>query len=275
MKIFVTDYDGTLADDNGRVSEYTIEQLRRLGDKKLIRVIATGRNLFSLKTVINDDFPIDYVIFSSGIGIYDWKKKTLLHHNSIDSKTTKEIYEYLVKNNYDFMVQLTVPENHYFHCFSTKEPSGDFLSRIMLYESKGIHTIKECPEKASQFVVICEDPDHYEKLKNVFTDMKVVRATSPIDKKSVWVEILPAGVSKASGIAFLQSRHTVEMANIIVVGNDYYDLDMLQFVNPKNAYVVSNAPYELKVEYKETGSNMENGVAKLIESFFLTNKNFE
>lgn len=267
-KMFITDFDGTLADDSSRVSLEAIRQLKRIGDKGIIRVIATGRNLFSLRTAINDEFPIDYLIFSSGIGIYDWKKKELLQEYSIDKSFTKEIYTHLVNSDYDFMVQLPVPDNHFFHYHSKTEPSGDFLSRILHYESRGITAVKECPENASQFVVICKEIEHYNSLKSRFLNLKVLRATSPIDKRTIWVEILPAGVSKASGIEYLQLLHSIIHENIITVGNDYYDLDMLQYVNSENAYVVSNAPDELKTEFKIIESNQNDGVAKLIEKLY-------
>jgi hydroxymethylpyrimidine pyrophosphatase-like HAD family hydrolase len=268
LKMFVTDFDGTLADDNSEVSVEARYQLKRIGAKGILRVIATGRNLFSFKNAVNDDFPIDYLIFSSGIGIYDWKNKKLLQNYSLDKSSTKEIYTYLTKNDYDFMVQLPVPENHFFHCYSKNEPSGDYLSRIQHYESRGIFSVKECPEIASQFVIFCNEVEQYQSLKSIFANLKVIRATSPIDKRTMWVEILPMGVSKAFGIEYLKLMHTINHDNIIAVGNDYYDLDMVQFVRSDNAYLVSNAPIELQKEYNLIESNQKDGVAKLIERLY-------
>ncbi len=34
-----------------------------LGENNIIRVIATGRNFFSVIKVLKDNFPIDYLIF--------------------------------------------------------------------------------------------------------------------------------------------------------------------------------------------------------------------
>jgi len=269
VQMFVTDFDGTLADDNSKVSDKTINSLKRLGEKGVISVIATGRNLFSLNSAIDEYLPVDYVIFSSGIGIYNWKEKKLLQKKSLDEHSTSEIYRYLERNNYDFMVQFPVPDNHYFHCHSSREePSGDYLRRIQHYESRGILSVKECPEKASQFVVFCNEVEQYQNLKSRFLNLKVIRATSPIDKKTMWVEILPMGVSKASGIEYLKLMHSIEKDDIVVVGNDYYDLDMLKYVSAKNAYVVANSPIELQKEFNLVESNQEDGVANLIERLY-------
>lgn len=267
--MFVTDFDGTLADDCSVVSVQTISQLETLKDKGVLRVLATGRSLFSLNTIVKPDFPIDYLVFSSGIGVYDWKNKILLQENVIDEIKTREIYDYLAERNYDFMVQLPVPQNHYFHHFSSQNPGLDFLTRVSYYESHGVGFVEKCPDKASQFVVIfSEETTQLAEISSRFNQAKVIRATSPLDRKSLWIEILPFGVSKASGIEFLRKRYDIDLNNIVTVGNDYYDLDMLRYSNPENSYVVSNAPKEIRSEFKIIESNLNNGVAKLIEKLY-------
>ncbi len=268
-KMFVSDFDGTIANNQSVVSENTIKLLTKLGPIGVLRIIATGRNLFSFTNLIKSDFPIDYLVFSSGIGIYDWEKRKILQANHIEEKQTKEIYNYLVKNNYDFMVQLPVPDNHFFHHFSSDCPSQDFLTRIKYYETKGVEPILECPETASQFVVICPKENGDMKIiSEKFPELKVVKATSPLDNKSIWIEILPKGISKASGIEYIRELENVNLKNIVSVGNDYYDLDMLNYAMKENSYVVENAPDAIKNNFNIIQSNNDEGVAKLIEKLY-------
>ena len=269
-QIFVTDFDGTLADDNSVVSKNTIESLKRLGDIGVIRVIATGRSLFSLKTVVTEDLPIDYLVFSSGIGIYDWQKQSLLKENSIGEADTKDVYRFLSENNYDFMVQLPVPDNHFFHHFSSNNLNSDFHSRISYYESHGVTPIEKCPNRASQFVIIChEEADHLTKITKQFPHLKIVKATSPIDRKSIWIEILPSNISKATGIEHIRSKYNVDINDVVCIGNDYYDLDMLKYSIPQNSYIVANAPQELLGMFIPVESNHQEGVANLIRNLYL------
>ncbi len=268
-RMFVTDFDGTLADDNSEVSQIAIRELQNLEKLGVVRVIATGRSLFSLKTVVKPDFPIDYLVFSSGIGVYDWKNDILLQENSIGETDTKSIYEFLVKNNYDFMVQLPVPNNHFFHHMSSGKINEDFYSRVNYYESHGVEAINDCPNSSSQFVIICpEEGDNLRIITEEFSHLKVVKATSPLDRKSIWVEILPQDVSKASGIEYLRQKLDIDINDIISVGNDYYDLDMLKYTQKHNSYVVSNAPQELKSKFNVIESNLNNGVARLIDCIY-------
>lgn len=268
--MLVVDYDGTLAASDYYVDDITIDRLRQLENSNVIRVINTGRSLFSLKNVIDDDFPVDYVVFSAGIGIYNWRDKSLLQANNFSKQDTKEIYEYLCLRKYDFMVQLPVPDNHYFHHFGDIKNNSDFKSRVSSYESYGIEPIITCPESSSQFVVICpQGLDYFHTIKRRFNNSNVVKATSPINHKSVWVELLPKGISKASGIEFIQNMLDIRIEDIVAVGNDYYDLDMLNFVKPENAYLVNNAPEEMKPLFKIIDSNDNSAVAKLIDLIYL------
>ena len=77
-QIVITDLDGTLLNNRQEVSFEDMKSLYWLGENNVIRVIATGRNFFSLSKVLKSNFPIDYLVFSSGAGIYDWKNKTCL-----------------------------------------------------------------------------------------------------------------------------------------------------------------------------------------------------
>ena len=64
IKAVVIDLDGTLLNDKRKVGEKDIKTLKQLGEKDIVRIIATGRSLYSFNEVINEDFPIDYLILA-------------------------------------------------------------------------------------------------------------------------------------------------------------------------------------------------------------------
>ena len=76
LKMVVTDLDGTLLNPQHQISDKDLQSLKLLGDKNIYRVIATGRSPYSLNKVLPADFPIDYLIFSSGSGIINWNTNT-------------------------------------------------------------------------------------------------------------------------------------------------------------------------------------------------------
>jgi Cof subfamily protein (haloacid dehalogenase superfamily) len=267
IRMFVTDYDGTLAHTNSFTSEFAKIIFEALGANNLIRVIATGRSLFSCKQVLPKKFPIDYIVFSSGIGIIDWKSEKIINESHLTPADVDAIESYLTEHNYDFMIQYPVPDNHFFYMHSSGEENLDFYRRFSHYSKYGLQLPAPRPSIATQFIIICkQNCGQFDRVKTDLKDFKVVRATSPLDNKSMWIEIFPKHVSKASGISFLCDKYGVKNEETIVVGNDYNDSDMLSWA--QNAYVVDNAVEELKNLYNIIGSNNDDGVANFANDIF-------
>ena len=63
IKAIITDLDGTLLPRGRSISADTLEAFRLAGNKGCIRIIATGRNLYSALKILPAGFPIDYLVF--------------------------------------------------------------------------------------------------------------------------------------------------------------------------------------------------------------------
>jgi len=70
-QIVITDLDGTLLPSKGAFHPTDVATLQALAQTPILRLIATGRSLYSAYKAIPLNFPIDYLIFSSGAGILD------------------------------------------------------------------------------------------------------------------------------------------------------------------------------------------------------------
>ena len=78
IRLIATDLDGTLLKSDKSISEKDWKTLEYLASKQIVRVAATGRSLFKVKQVLPENAPFDFIVFSSGAGIYDWKNKNIL-----------------------------------------------------------------------------------------------------------------------------------------------------------------------------------------------------
>jgi hypothetical protein len=61
--LFITDLDGTLLRSDRTFAATDLAALHRLGDLGIVRVVATGRSIFSFESVRPAGLPVDYVIF--------------------------------------------------------------------------------------------------------------------------------------------------------------------------------------------------------------------
>ncbi len=270
FEMVITDLDGTLFRQDHRIGENDLKTLISLGKKRVLRVVATGRSLFSARKVLPEDFPIDYLVFSSGAGIMDWERQRLLKSHSMRKEEVEAVFRILSFRGLDFMLHRPIPENHYFVYF--QGPGGksnpDFLKRCEIYRAfatpgdpTGFSAIPAC-----QYVVI--EPDRkpqseYEEIKLELPGLKVIRTTSPLDGRSNWIEIFSREVSKSLAGSWLAFKHGLERRKILAVGNDYNDLDLLRWAGL--SFVVGNSPSELKKLFPSVASNDESGFTEAVK----------
>jgi len=121
--------------------------------------------------------------------------------------------------------------------------------------------------EATQFVII-EPPG--QKLHSLITDefdeVSVIWSSSPLDHRSRWIEIFPKGANKGSGIAWLADRLAVDPEKVMVVGNDFNDLHMLEWAS--HSYVVKNAPEALRKLFPNVAACDEAGFTEAFEKWY-------
>ena len=277
IKIVVTDLDGTLLPSMGEVSKKNYDCLLNLKVLNIVRVIATGRTLYSAMAVLPADFPIDYLIFSSGAGIMNWNTKEIIYSQQINAEEVKGLSEILIEHEIDFMILDPIPNNHQFWYHQTGNRNDDFARRLNLYKqfSTPIGNIGDTRRDACQILAILPNKvDWFQEIKSKFDDIKIIRATSPLDHESIWMEIFPQHISKGKGSEWLCNYIGICADNSFVIGNDYNDIDLLEW--GKYSYVVENAPNELKVKYQVTKNVINDGfslaVDKLVKGLITNNK---
>ncbi len=266
-KIIISDLDRTILPSTGNISANNISCLNKLKDKGYIRVIATGRSMYSAYHVINEDFPIDYMIFSTGAGIIEWKNKKLIYEQKFNTHTTKKIANTLINEDIDFMIHEPIPYNHKFKWYKGSTSNTDFYRRFKAYinHSSKINTSSDCNIESSQILAILpHNSNKFEYLSSLFPYASTIRATSPTDHKSIWLEIFPPTVSKGQSSLWLMNQLGINQENSIGIGNDYNDIDFLDICN--KSFVVENAPNELKKAYLRLPKDEHDGFSYILNN---------
>lgn len=265
-KAIISDLDGTILPSGGTISDTTIKTLEQLGQKGIIRIIATGRTLFAARKFLPDHFPIDYLIFSSGCGILRWKDKKMLSSHQLTCRETREIADYLLNYNVNFTIQQEIPDNHYFYYTDIYPEHPDFRRRVEKFQEFGtlIYQSRDIRTEATQFILIL-DATQLKWLSGIRKDLNrysVIRSTSPFDPQAIWIEIYPPGVNKGNSCHELFQLLKISGADCAGLGNDYNDVDFLNICG--KAFVVKNAPERLRQNYKSVASDRDNGFMEFI-----------
>ncbi len=266
--VVATDFDGTLLQSDHTVSDRSKETLLKLGELNVLRVIVTGRSLFSLSKVLLEDVPIDYLIVASGAGIYCRESRQLLYNTGLSKEDTELIGNQLIDLGCDFMVHHPLPDNHKFLYYKKNDLNFDYQKRYKLYEDHAspLNNFSELTLGSSQFLVIdLPDGKLYKDIENLLDRYTVIRTTSPMDHQSAWIEIFPLKTDKGKTLKILTENYNLGADNVLSIGNDFNDVHMLRWADTSR--VVANAHGDLKAEFKTVSSNDNEGFSEAVEEW--------
>src|SRR2546423_8450915 len=116
----------------------------------------------------------------------------------------------------------------------------------------------------------CEEMDQLEEIiKRELGDTVKVLGTKYINQDFTLIDVVNSAASKGAGVAAAASELGVMSDEIMAIGDNYNDLEMLLFAG--TGVVMANAPLSLReiTGLHPTASNTEDGVALAIEQFIL------
>ncbi len=266
--LFITDLDGTLLGSDRRLPDSARTALQGLGRRGIVRGVATGRSLFSFNTVAGPDLPVDFVIFSTGAGVLLHPSGRIVRRVSLENAEVCRAFAALAALGLDIMVQRPIPDSHVFGFKAHRRSNPDFEHRIALYRNHVFPLDGDIARfgPATQLVAIIPPGEGDRALAAVrehLSDLAVIQTTSPLDGRSMWIEIFPGGVSKSLTAAWLAAKLGIPRCRTAAVGNDFNDLDLLEWTPTR--FVVENAPGDLTRRFPVVASNDLGGVGEAIE----------
>jgi Cof subfamily protein (haloacid dehalogenase superfamily) len=274
IKLVATDLDGTFLKNDQTISEKNLQALYALGEKDIIRVAATGRNLQKVKAVLNSEIPFDYIVFSSGAGVFNWKEKELIYKQNVKKLSAEKLLKHFIGQQVNFHAFYPVPENHKHYYFRGKEPCEEFERYFGFNEADAeeLDLVNLPTTEMCQFLVIIkEDEDRFGCLKNeienLCPEIRVIRASSPITKGYIWIEVFHKSVSKGNGVNEICKLTQILRKETMSVGNDYNDFDLLEFT--EHSFLTENSPNEIKNKYPLVPANENDAFAVSVQPLLI------
>ena len=270
IKLVATDLDGTFLKDDRTISTRNLEALRLLGEKNIIRVVATGRNLRKVEEVLNPDVPFDYIVFSSGAGVYNWKEKKHIFDRNITPDSTGRLVTHFKQKDYNFYAFAPAPENHRLWFHRGKKECVEFNKYLSFHNSfsEPLSENGNLKNGLCQFLLIIPESEQdfavlKEEIEMQCNEIRVIRSSSPVTKGYIWVEVFHREVSKGQGVLHVCNRLGINPEETAGIGNDYNDLDLLGFTG--YSFLTKNAPDPLKRFFTLVPSNEEDAFAQTVQ----------
>lgn len=255
-KIVFFDLDGTLMNNEKKISESTKQSLKALQDKNIHTVICTGRAPLMFKWLLEELSIDSYVSMNGQHVILEGKE---IYSNPIKSEDLKQLTS-LAKRNGHGLTYST------FDSFVTNADTNPLVEECI--GGLKIPFPPVDPEVYSHTEVnqvqIYSTPEELKEYESMFTDYSFVRWHESS------VDMLPEGASKAVGIQKMLEYLDIPVENSFAFGDGANDIQMIEMVG--TGVAMDNAIPELKeVADVVTASCSDDGIMKgLLEVGLLT-----
>ena len=262
FKMICLDIDGTLLNSKHEISKKVKSVINVSANEKNIPVILVSARMPKGITFLQKELEIEQpIICYSGALILD-KDNNILSKEIIEVSDLKEIYKLaceqnihmsLYKDNEWYIEEMDYWAKQESEITNIIPTVANFKELIEVWEKEGTG-----PNK----ILCMTEPDKITLLKEGTKHIKL----NIYPSKPTYLEIMPANASKTSAINVLQKKFNVKQSEIIAMGDNYNDIDMLEYAGLGIA--MGNAPEEVKKHGNDvTLTNDEDGVAVALEKY--------
>ena len=252
-KLLALDVDGTLLNENGKLTSRTIAAVKKAYDSGVHVVLSTGRSLEQTRPIL-DELGIEGIIVShNGATTLKTDTREIIHEYSYDIKEVTEIIKHCRK--YDIHFYVCTALNLYV------ERMDDY--QIKLFEKYNlVHKMSDdvlsLTEKVAKFTV--DDQQKVDGWRDINTTK--LRKTSD----GFFQDIIHSQAHKANALEQVLKKLNINKTEMIAIGDYYNDLEMIE--DAGLGIAMGNAPDDLKEKADVvTSSNNEDGVYHALEKY--------
>ena len=251
IKVIVLDLDGTLLNNEKKVSERNRNAIMDCYRKGIHIIFATARAPRSVKQFLPKELQgIGMVAYYNGALLRDPIEK-IDYHYPIDAIYTAEIINFVTQTQPDSFIAIEVEDI----CYVNQNIKTDFITA-----TRPIVISNEEMKQRSVSKILLHSFSNHEKLEEQFRHKVNVICTD----QNQLVQIMGHNVSKENAVLNWCQEHEISAEQVMVFGDDWNDLGL--FKECGYPIAMRNAISELKeLAYYITNSNEDNGVACILE----------
>ena len=270
IKLIATDLDGTFLTDDKRISPKNKEAVHEAVEKGIHFVPATGRAYYTMPPNVMRMGEFDYIITSNGAAVIDVKSGKTVYKKQLERSIASKIIDYAIKR--DIMVEIFVDGKAYtMRKYMESLVERGVRERFVKWYTDTRNVVESYDEilvdniTVENINIIFNNKELRVEMQKEFAAFDDIEVTNSIDNN---IEIGAKGCSKASALKALADMLGIEMDEIMALGDNYNDLDMIKEVGIGVA--VSNGEEIIRTEADYiTTSNNEDGFYEAVHKFIL------
>ncbi|MDA8209206.1 MAG: HAD family hydrolase [Actinomycetota bacterium] len=235
IRLVVTDLDGTLLDENGRVSQENMDAVALLAEMGIPTIAATARSPRSVRKISATAGLGPLAICANGAVVYDLQDSSVLSHQLISAAVAAEVIRVVRRKVPGAILAGELLEDFY------AEP-GFFSRPIPGLNVPEIRVLEDHIGPGATKLIARRAGLTSERLRNILGAELAPLVDITVSGPD-WIEFAKHGVSKASGILEVCRIMEIETEHVVAVGDQRNDLTMLRLVG--HPLTVANAHPEL------------------------------
>ena len=259
FKLIAADMDGTLLNDNNEITPAVSEAIKKARAKGVLFTLATGRALQGIEKylgLLDDDIPI---ISCNGAVIVTSKTKQILHSENMSYEDTMVLLE----DGLSFGAVVAIWAVGRLFSSQTGGAYSKFYQSMTKME---VYELSQLPRAEVTKMVWVMDEDKVLEYQKSYAPPKGVQTKSSGER---YLEFFSEGAGKDKGLAFLAESYGIDMSEVMAVGDNFNDIEMLKAAGLGVA--MGNAHDEVKAAANAvTDTNNADGLAKAIERYVLS-----
>ncbi|SFA70100.1 MULTISPECIES: Cof-type HAD-IIB family hydrolase [unclassified Bacillus (in: firmicutes)] len=264
-KMIVLDLDDTLLRNDQTISPRTKQALMDAQEAGVKVVLASGRPTFGMRKIAEElrlqDFG-SYILSFNGAKIINCQTGEELFSSTLSPETMESLYR--LSQREGVMIH-TYIEDQIFTDIDNKftDIEGDLTGMEIVIVDNFVDAVQEPVVKA----LMLAEPEELAIVEKTL-QAELAGKLSVMRSKPFFLEFTEAGVTKGTSLNHLIHTMGIKREEVIAMGDSYNDLAMIEFAGLGVA--MGNAPEDIKAKADYvTDTNMNDGVAKVVEEFVL------
>lgn len=272
-RLAAVDCDGTLLNDENKVSAHTIETVKEFQNKGGKFLIATGRMFKAARPIANSLGLTGEIIAYQGAAIYSLEDGKRVYLRDLKISRALQLIEFVRSKPYPSVIHAYIAQGDDDDCYIEEDnPYSQLYAKICGIAPIAVHGdlcqfISGHEENPLIKLIIMCDAENLLILKKEliekFSDVFMVN-----NSHQFLMEVVDKDSGKGNAVKWYAQKNGIAQSGIVAIGDSSNDIPLMDYCGLKVA--MQNAMTELK-EICDiiTASNNEDGVAKVLEEYCL------
>jgi hypothetical protein len=271
-KLFVADMDGTLLNDDKKLSDKNIQAIKKLQDFGIKFAVATGRHDSMIKSYLKHlDLHVP-VISCNGAIVREPFSDQIFLSEALPQEQSLKVIDMCKERNADF------------HIYGHESIFGEKLNHKMLYydnlnkslpseEQTKLVKVPDCKdailndsEPLYKFLIIS---DRNKDLLDIMDGLAKIEGLTACQSMPTLCDVMKEGVSKAFALQKLSESLGIMRKEIVAIGDQFNDIDLIEYAGLGIAVANAEDALKKKADIVTISNNNEDAVSEAIESFLL------